>query len=148
MTTTLKRRRGILLISVLLALAIVTTLVFLAVRTGLQTRRQMRREVQMEQTRWLLDAGIARGLRELRQSPEYRGETWQVAPVPPPYRFASVTIEVRPAADDDNPPAATHLRVTAVVSATDAPVPLHTTRRSHTVLLAQPSSLPDDETLP
>jgi len=52
-------RNGSILIAVLVCLGLIATLMFSAVRISLQQRRQLERELQMEQTLWLADAGLA-----------------------------------------------------------------------------------------
>jgi len=53
-----KKRSGTVLIAVLVCLGLIATLMFSAVRVSLQQRRQLERELQMEQTCWLADAGL------------------------------------------------------------------------------------------
>lgn len=87
-------RSGALLVCVLVCLGIATTIVMLSVRSSLQARRQMQHELQLEQTRWLLDAGISRAASQLRQQTDYQGETWQVKPALSSYPEASIAISV------------------------------------------------------
>ncbi len=53
-----RQRNGTIVIAVLVCLAIATTILFGAIEVSLRQRRQVRSETQMEQTYWLLDAGI------------------------------------------------------------------------------------------
>ena len=71
-------RRGAVLIAVLVCLAIVMMLMLGAVQISVRQQRQVRQHLQLEQTRWLLDAGISRAISQLQSQPEYRGETLSV----------------------------------------------------------------------
>lgn len=127
------RRGGAILICVLVCMGIVSTITLLAVRTSLQVRRQMRQEVQLEQTRWLLDAGLARGLQRLRDRPDYQGETWNVAPALSTYAEATVQIAILTDEPDQASASTTErrLQVTATIGAADglaAPSPGSTSR--------------------
>jgi type II secretory pathway component PulK len=57
-----KKRRGIALIAVLACSAVAVSLVLLSVEVSLRQRRQLRNELQLEQTRWVLDAAIRKSI--------------------------------------------------------------------------------------
>lgn len=57
-----RQNRGFVLIAVLVCLSVIAAIMFSAMMTSLRHRRQLDRELQMEQTRWLTDAGIGRAL--------------------------------------------------------------------------------------
>lgn len=141
---TIGKRSGAILVCVLVCMGIATTIGLVAVRSSLQARRQMRQEVQLEQTRWLLDAGLARGLQQLRQSPAYQGETWNVAPALQSYPDAVVNIEVL--ADSSAPDGPARLQVTAVLGHSDplSAAPAGATRRSDSIVLPTLPSSPDN----
>ena len=67
-------RRGAVLIMVLVCLGIATTLILGIVQSSLHQRRHLRQELQLEQTRWLLDAGISRAVSRVQSQPAYEGE--------------------------------------------------------------------------
>ena len=54
-----KQKTGTVLVAALACMAIASMIVLAAIQTSLQQRRQLHRLAQMEQTRWLLDAGIS-----------------------------------------------------------------------------------------
>ena len=89
----LKKRRGTILIAVLVCLGIATTIVLGAVQSSMRQHRQVRRELQVEQARWLLDAGIERAVTAvLAQKESYRSETLTIAPTLK--KFSEATIEI------------------------------------------------------
>ena len=122
----LKKRRGTILIAVLVCLGIATTIVLGAVQSSMRQHRQVRRELQVEQTRWLLDAGIERAVTGvLAQKESYPGETLTIAPALK--KYAEATIEISLLQFDARSEKAS-LRVTARLSGTGSLAP--TTQRS------------------
>ena len=53
------KRKGAVLIAVLVCMGLIGLLMFSAMQTSLRQRKQLQRELQMEQTRWLAEGGIA-----------------------------------------------------------------------------------------
>ena len=51
-------RRGFVLVVVLVCLSVIAALIFSALQTSLRQRKQLDRELQMEQTRLLAEAGL------------------------------------------------------------------------------------------
>jgi hypothetical protein len=123
-------RRGSILVCVLVCLGIASAIVIVSVRSSLQARRQMRQELQLEQTRWLLEAGLVHAVTQLRNQPTYQGETWQVSPPLPAYPHATVDISV---ATDGAVTDKVRMTVTAKLRGPDALS--KTTQRSKTLLL-------------
>lgn len=68
-------RSGTVLLVVLVCMVVTTSIVLGAVQSSLRHRRQLRQDIQMEQTRWLLDAGIGRAISQLERDADYDGET-------------------------------------------------------------------------
>lgn len=68
-------RQGTVLVAVIVCLGLIGVLIFSALQTSLKQRRQLNRELQMEQTRWLAEAGIlhatklAKSAEELPEKP-------------------------------------------------------------------------------
>ena len=91
-------RNASILVCVIVCIGIATAIVSISARSSLRVRRQVRHEIQLEQTRWLVDSGVRRALAQLRQDPDYEGETWQVTPVLQGYENA--TVEIVSLADD------------------------------------------------
>ena len=58
------KRRGSILILVLACCAVAVSLVMISLQVSLQQRRQLRSELQLEQTRWVLDAAIRKSINE------------------------------------------------------------------------------------
>ena len=67
-----RARSGVVLVAVLVCLSVITVLIFSAMQTSLRQRKQLDRELQMEQTRLLAEAGIAFASRLIESS---NGET-------------------------------------------------------------------------
>ena len=64
-------RSGAVLIMVLACLATASTILFGALALSLRYQRQFRNEVQLEQTHWLLDAGIDAAIAEYKSNPGF-----------------------------------------------------------------------------
>ena len=94
-------RQGSLLVCVLVCMGIALSIMLTSVHASLRERRQVARELQMEQTRWLADAGLTRGIMKLTQDAGYTGETWEVTPVIREDQLAVIEISVTKS-DDDN----------------------------------------------
>lgn len=109
-------RRGSLLISVLVCLGIATSITLTGIHSSLRARRQVARELQMEQTRWLVDAGLNRGLIRIRSNADYAGEIWEVTP--PLNAHTQATIAVTREASE-LPDGKTRLTATATIRSLD-----------------------------
>jgi len=66
---------AVALVFFLLCTAILCTLL----QGVINHERQVRDHRQLDQARWLADAGIDRAIAQFRQSDSYRGETWKVS---------------------------------------------------------------------
>lgn len=66
------RRRGLTLFAVLVCLAVASVIMIGSVGFSIRHRMQLRNEIQLEQTYWLLDAGIGAALDKVRQDPEFK----------------------------------------------------------------------------
>ena len=119
-------RSGAILLCVLACLGVATAIVMVSIQSSLRTRRQIRQELQLEQTRSLLDAGVAYAKSRLSADPEYEGESWQVDPGFGPYAEATVEIAI---SADDVPANQLRLQVTAQLK-TDEPLSKPTVRSS------------------
>ena len=134
------RSRGSILICVLVCLGIAASIMLVSVRSSLRVRRQMRNETQLEQTRWLLEAGVKRGASRLREDPAYRGETWQVVPALTAYRDATVEIKVtRDAVSDEQASLSVSARIGGQTTHTES------TQRSTTLLVQRTQSKSETE---
>ncbi len=89
------RRSGAILIYVLVCMGIGLSLMLAALQSSLRQRRQLQQLVRVEQTDWLVEAGYARAIRQLNQSVDYSGETWQPTAVLAADDPASVEIVIR-----------------------------------------------------
>jgi len=88
-------RRGSVLVIVLVSLLVASMLGVGLIKTVLIHQRQMRVLNGQQQGFWLAEAGLQRAARQLATTPEYEGETWDVAEdVLGSSRTAKVTIEV------------------------------------------------------
>ena len=84
------------MIAVLVCIGVATTILFGAVEQSLRCRRQMRNEAQLEQVRWLVDAGVRKAISNLEQRPGYEGESFVVTPQICENLVAKLEIKVSP----------------------------------------------------
>jgi hypothetical protein len=91
------RRRGALLIAVMVCLFVVMTIAGTIVRTLIAEHRQSRVMHRRTQAAWLVSAGAERAAARLRTDPAYLGETWRI-PAEQLEDDAVVSIVVQPAA--------------------------------------------------
>lgn len=73
-----QRRRGMLLISVLICLAVVMTLFAVWLRIVALERRQLVAQRDRMQAEYLARSGVERARAQLAHEPSYLGETWRV----------------------------------------------------------------------
>ena len=97
----IRNRSGAILICVLVCMSVVTTMTMIALQASLRHRRQMNTHWRLEQTRWLLDAGLSRAISKLQTNPDYEGETWSLDRALVRHEVARVTIGV--SQDKENP---------------------------------------------
>ncbi len=95
----LARRRGTLVVCVVVCLLVATSLAAATTHAALRWRRSLRMQHQMRQTEFLLDAGILRAANQLRRSIDYRGETWR--PRASTVGFESPVVEISVTAGED-----------------------------------------------
>jgi hypothetical protein len=93
-------RRGIALVTAVVAVTVCSVMLFYLLKGSLDTQRQMRSHRHEVQADWLATAGIDRAIATLRQSRNYTGETWQV-PADELGDAAEVVIKVEPAAESN-----------------------------------------------
>ncbi len=95
--------RGSVLVIVLVSLLVASMLGVGLIKTVLIHQRQMRVLDGQQQGFWLAEAGLQRAARQLANTPEYEGETWNVSTdVLGSSRSAKVTIEVAKSDDQSN----------------------------------------------
>lgn len=97
-TQSSKTRKGTVLVAVLVCMGLATSVLLGAVHTSLQMRRAMRQELQMEQTKWLMDMGIRKAIYSLSKKADYDGENLVITPALGKYTDSAVEITV----DRDN----------------------------------------------
>ena len=90
-----RQRRGTILILVIACCAVAVSVIMISLQIGLQQRRQLRSELQLEQTRWVLDAAIRKSIAE---SPD---EAEEVELKPKLEKFDKVLIGVTPNQDEE-----------------------------------------------
>ncbi len=88
------RRSGAVLICVMACLLVSLSVAVCAVQIALRQRQGLRAEVQLQQTTWLLEAGVNRAIDSLAKSSRYNGEIWQPKCFNAQYDSAEVTIKV------------------------------------------------------
>jgi hypothetical protein len=72
-------RRGVVLAVALVVFLLCTAILCTLLQGVINHERQVRDHRQLDQARWLADAGIDRAIAQVRQSDRYRGETWNVS---------------------------------------------------------------------
>ena len=87
------KRRGSILILVLACCAVAVSMVMISLQVSLQQRRQLRSELQLEQTRWVLDAAIRKSIAE----PPSEDEATELKPRLE--KFDKVTFTAKPQQD-------------------------------------------------
>lgn len=89
------KRRGSILVCVIVALSVSTTLIAAMTRSALQNRQQIRAERQLRQVKLLVEAGAQRAVAKLQQDDTYTGEEWRLdSEALPGFDGAVVEIEV------------------------------------------------------
>lgn len=100
-TGRITQRHGIVTALTLICLLVVATLGAALVRTMVDHRRQSLRDQHRVQAFWLAESAIDRAAAQLASSPDYAGETWQIAPGSLGGRWSgSVVIRVEKTAND------------------------------------------------
>ena len=98
--TTTRRRSGIALLVVLVALAIVSTIGMLLLRMALMHHRQAQRETFIAQSRWLAESAFDQTGRRLKADAKSEGFTWSVpAKELDGQHAANMVVEIRPVKD-------------------------------------------------
>jgi Tfp pilus assembly protein PilX len=73
------KRRGAVLVVVLVCLALATALLLLVVKQAVAEHKVMQRNQWGLQALWLAEAGVERAAARLAADPKYVGETWTIA---------------------------------------------------------------------
>lgn len=95
--STARRRSGLALIVVLVAIAIVSTIGMTLLRMSLMHHRQAQRETFAAQSRWLAESAFDQAARRLKVDAKLEGWSWSVpATELDGHRAAKVVIEVKP----------------------------------------------------
>lgn len=96
-----RRRQGTVLICMLACVLISTTLASVTIHSALISRKEARLRHRLQQTEWLLDAGIQRAKAKLGVSSNYAGERWDVPAQLFPAAVASGVVEIAVSATED-----------------------------------------------
>lgn len=127
-------RRGTVLIAVLVCMGFATSVLLGVVQTSLRMRREVRQDLQMEQTKWLMDLGVRKAISGLRERPGYDGEILAVPLGLPKYVDASINIKV---VREDQPDDRVRLKVTAQLTGSGR-TQTSTTQRSTEIVVKIP----------
>ena len=92
-------RKGTALITVLVCMGFVSSIILGWVHVSLNVRRGLRRDQQLVQTHWLLEAGIQQGLQYIQSNKNYEGELITLSQSLSNLDRAAIEIEVLPATD-------------------------------------------------
>ena len=109
------KRHGLITVCVLVCLIVTVSLSLSMLHSTLRARREVAIRLQVQQTDWLLDAGIQLANARLAESKEYEGETWQVSDAILGFYGGRAVIAV--SRDDDN----TTVEVVALLSNSSLP---------------------------
>ena len=104
-------RSATVLVAVLVCLGVATTILLAAVQVSLGHRRQIRQELQMEQTKWLVDAGVRKALAEVEADEDYSGDIFSVVPL---LKYDNAKLEIQVTLDEDESSAL--IKVSALVN--------------------------------
>lgn len=92
-------RKGTALITVLVCMGFISSIILGWVHVSLNMRRGLRRDQQLVQTHWLLEAGIQQGLQNIQSNKNYGGELITLSQSLSNLDRAAIEIEVLPATD-------------------------------------------------
>ncbi len=92
-------RKGTALITVLVCMGFTTSIILGWVHVSLNMRRSLRRDQQLVQTHWLLEAGIQQGLQNIQSNKNYEGELITLSQPLSNLDRAAIEIEILPATD-------------------------------------------------
>lgn len=92
-------RKGTALITVLVCMGFISSIILGWVHVSLNMRRGLRRDQQLVQTHWLLEAGIQQGLQNIQSNKHYEGELITLSQPLSNLDRAAIEIEVLPATD-------------------------------------------------
>jgi hypothetical protein len=76
--SSMKRRRGLASVVVLIALFIIGLVCAALLKVAFARRGEVAREERRIEAAWLADSGLARALARLDHSGDYAGETWEI----------------------------------------------------------------------
>ena len=122
------------MIAVLVGMGFATSILLGVVHTSLRMRRELRQDLQMEQTKWLMDLGVRKAIAGMQERPEYAGETLTVPTGIPKYVDATISITVL---RDDQPDDRVGLKVTARLAGSGG-IRASTTQRSTEIVITRP----------
>ena len=86
-------RNGVTLVVVLVLISVVTIIMLTALTSTLRQRRQLRMDLQLEQTKWIVDAGVRKSLLELKRNPDFKGQTIDLSSALPKYEVSTLAIK-------------------------------------------------------
>jgi len=95
------QRRGAVAVVVLLAILIIFSLGLTMLQTTLKERERTIQFEQRQQSAWLAEAGIERAAYQLRNNPDYSGETWKLNQDELTGKYSG-QVEIKITADADN----------------------------------------------
>ena len=131
-----KSRSGTILICVLACLGVVTVLVMSMLQSSLRARREVRMQLQLNQTEFLCEAGVQRAVKRLNESPNYQGEKWLPKLGPASFENAAIEIRIEPVRD-----AANRIRVEVIATLASTAQSNDRMQRSHTFTILPPFSV-------
>ena len=97
--STSQSRRGTVIIPVLVCMGFTTSVLLGCVHMSLNMRRGLRQDKQMDQTHWLLEAGIRKGFENTKSNPTYEDELIMLSQPLANLDRAVIEIKILPATD-------------------------------------------------
>ena len=96
---TRQSRKGTVLITVLVCMGFTTSILLGWIHMSLNMRRGLRRDQQLIQTHWLLEAGIQQGLQNIKSDKTYEGELITLSQPLSNLDRAAIEIKILPATE-------------------------------------------------
>ncbi|MEM6473024.1 MAG: hypothetical protein AAF802_25915 [Planctomycetota bacterium] len=130
-----RQRNAVVLVTVLVCVVVSSAVIAGIVTSALHERRQCRQELQMEQTRWCLEAGLVYAVEKCREDESYVGEVITLSPPLDDRKRTEIRVLVENTTDEEK------LVTVLVMIEGDGPADLPT-RRSRSVTV---KALENDE---
>ncbi|MEM9409493.1 MAG: hypothetical protein AAGA30_00100 [Planctomycetota bacterium] len=117
------QRKGTFIFAVIVCVLVITTVAISTISLSVRYRRQMRKDVAVDQACWILDGAVRLAIDKFQNDPDYLGESIRVETELPSFKYGFVDIAVTPKADSED----VKIRVVTRLSRVSEPVSAETT---------------------